>query len=260
MTPLLALLGLAAEQTMNLRRRTTLGLAIAIAVALPAACAQASKPTKPMSHQTIHDAAVAEVQRFYAPFGSTLDASRWRVSIEDFKWQDAVYRIDVAVDEYPTFVPWKSAYVMAHRIWMTAAGRAVHTEPIYDRPNLANGQRADALPAGRRGFYPGNAHFAAELAFLHTALQKAEAIAAPLDKHQPGTVLRYQFPQGTQDLASGRAEVVESESDYRISMTPPADLGGTQLGNDFQLRFRVHKGSGQLADAQLILLTPPALM
>ena len=47
--------------------------------------------------------AVAEVLRFYAPFGNTLDASQWRVSIEDFEWQDAVYRIDVAVDERPTY-------------------------------------------------------------------------------------------------------------------------------------------------------------
>lgn len=211
-------------------------------------------------HQTIHDAAVAEVLRFYAPFGNAIDASHWRVSIEDFEWQDAVYRIDVAVDEYPTLVPWNTAYVMAHRIWMTAAGRAIQTEPIYDRPNLAATDRADTLPANRRGFYPGNAHFAAQLKFLDTALKTAETINVAMDRPVPGMVLHYAFPQGTQNLAQGRAEVVETEGDYQIQMVPPHDTAGTQLGNASQLRFSVRKATGQIADAKLILLTPPALM
>ncbi|MDR7308360.1 hypothetical protein [Rhodoferax saidenbachensis] len=243
---------------MTVLRRATLGLAMA--VLLPVAHAQAPKPAQPMHHQNIHDAAVAEVLRFYAPFGNPLDTARWRVSIEDFEWQDAVYRIDVAVDEYPTLVPWKSAYVMAHRIWMTATGRVVQTEPIYDRPNLANGGRSDAVPASRRGFYPGNAQFAAQLDFLHTALKLAGTIEAPMDRPLPGTVLRFRFPLGTQDLASGRAEVVETETHYQIHMLPPQDATNTALGHGYQLHFRVHKGTGQVADPQLILVMPPALM
>lgn len=243
---------------MAVLRRATLGLAMA--VLLPVAQAQPPRPAQSMHPQHIHDAAVAEVLRFYAPFGNTLDASQWRVSIEDFEWQDAVYRIDVAVDEHPTLVPWKSAYVMAHRIWMTATGRVVQTEPIYDRPNLANGARADALPANRRGFYPGNVHFAAQLAFLNTALQQANTISVPLDRLQPGTVLRYQFPRGTQDLVSGHAEVVETENDYQIRMAPPEDKSSIQLGTGYQLRFRIRKDTGHVANAQLIRITPPALM
>lgn len=244
---------------MAVLRRTALGLAMALV--LPLAHAEAPTSALPMPHhQTIHDAAIAEVLRFYAPLGNAIDTSHWRVSIEDFEWQDAVYRIDVAVDEFPTLVPWKSAYVMAHRIWMTAAGRAIQTEAIYDRPNLADGARTDTLPASRRGFYPGNRHFAAQLAFLHAALQKAGPLSVTLDRPLPGTVLRYQFPLGTQDLAAGRAEVVEAEIDYRIQMTPPDDLSGTRLGLGYQLRFRVHKDSGRVSDLQLMLLTPPALM
>ncbi len=244
---------------MTVQRRTALGLAMA--VVLPVARAQAHQTPKPMSyHQTIHDAAVAEVLRFYAPLGNAIDPSHWRVSIEDFAWQDAVYRIDVAVDEYPTLVPWQSAYVMAHRIWMTATGRAVQTEPIYDRQNLADGYSAATLPAHRRGFYPGNTHFAAELAAIHSALQKAPAISVPLDWPQPGNVLRYPFPQGSAHLAAGRADVVESEHDFQVQMSPPEDASGIQLGNGYQLRFRIRKGSGEISGARLVRLTPPALM
>ncbi len=245
---------------MTVLRRTALSFALALA--WPVAHADTSKRTPSMAPhlQSIHNAALAEVLRYYAPFGNALDSSHWRVSIEDFEWQDAVYRIDVAVDEYPTLVPWKSAYVMAHRIWMTASGHAVQTEPIYDRPNLANGERVDALPASRRGFYPGNAHFATQLAFLHTALKQAGTVEVPMDRPMPGTVLRFQFPLGTQDLASGRAEVVETETHYQVQMLPPQIATGTALGKGYQLRFRVHKGSGQVADPQLILVMPPALM
>ena len=241
---------------MTLRRRTALGLAMASVVQ-----AAHTQDTHGMtSLKPIHDAAIAEVQRFYAPFGNRLDASHWRVSIEDFVWQDAVYRIDVAVDEYPTLVPWRSAYVMAHRIWMTANGRAVQTEPIYDRVNLAIDEKSDELPANRRGFYPGNVHFAAELAFLNTALQHATAVMVPLDRLQPGIVLRFQFPQGTQDLASGHAEVIETNGSFKISMTPPTEMGGSRLGNGYQLRFSVEKISGNIVDPQLVLITPPSLM
>lgn len=244
---------------MAVLRRTALGLTMA--VVLPIARAQAHKPQTPMPpHQTIQDAAVSEVLRFYAPLGNAIDTSHWRVSIEDFEWQDAVYRIDVAVDEYPTLVPWKSAYVMAHRIWMTATGRAVKSEPIYDRQNLADGHGADTLPAHRRGFYPGNAHFAAELAAIGTALQKAPAFSVPMDRPQPGNLLRYQFPQGTAHLAAGRADVVEAESDFQVLMTPPDDASGLQVGMGYQLRFRLRKGSGEISEARLIRLTPPALM
>jgi hypothetical protein len=247
---------------MAVPQRTALGLAIALALVLPLAHAQAPTPAQhPMpNHQTIHDAAVAEVLRFYAPLGNAIDASHWRVSIEDFEWQDAVYRIDVAVDESPTLLPWKSAYVMAHRIWMTAAGRAIKTEPIYDRPNLADGERTDDLPANRRGFYPGNRHFAAQLAFLHTALIAAGTVELAIDRPAPGLSRHYTFPLGTQDLAHGRAEVMETANDYRVQMAPPQEAAGSGLGPGYQLRFRVHKNSGKISDLQLILLTPPALM
>ena len=230
-------------------------LGLAMGVGLPVAHAQAPKPTTPMpAPQTIHDAAIAEVLRFYVSFGNTIETSHWRVSIEDFEWQDAVYRIDVAVDEYPTLVPWKSAYVMAHRIWMTAAGRPVKSEPIYDRPNLAEGAQADSLPAHLRGFYPGSAHFATQLAFVNTALQNAEAVTVTMEGAHPGIVANYPFPKGIQDLASTRAEVLETESGYQIRTRPPGNKSGPQL------RFHIHKDSGKISGARLMLLTPPALM
>ncbi len=210
--------------------------------------------------QVIHDAAVAEVLRFYSPLGNAIDTSNWRVSIEEFEWQDAVYRIDVAVDESPTLLPWKSAYVMAHRIWMTALGRTIKTEPIYDRPNLADGERTDDLPANRRGFYPGNQHFAAQLAFLHTALIAAGTVEFEIDRPTTRMGGHYAFPLGLQELARGRAEVVETESDYRVQMAPQQIAADTALGVGNQLRFRVHKDAGKISDMQLILLTPPALM
>lgn len=248
---------------MAVQRRITLGLVLGGALAWAASArAEPAKalPIMQVHPQHIHDAAVAEVLRFYAPLGNPIDTAGWRVSIEDFEWQDAVYRIDLAVDAYPTLVPWNSAYVMAHRIWMTASGRAIQSEPIYDRPNLPEDVRTETLPASRRGFYPGNRHFAAQLDFLGTALQNAKVITVRMDRPLPGTALHYPFPRGTQDLADGRAEVEETATDYRVQMTPPADRGGTQLGDGYQLRFQVRKGTGQVTGATLILLTPPALM
>ncbi|MDZ7939230.1 MAG: hypothetical protein U5M53_13540 [Rhodoferax sp.] len=207
----------------------------------------------------IQTAALAEVLRFYAPFRSTPDVSKLRVTVEDFAWNGAVYRVDVVVDEYPVFLPWNSDYAMAHRLWLAADGSPVKSETIYTRPNLETTSASAALPLERRGFYPGSRAFSVPLRFVEQALVNAGTISFARAPSPAEFRVEHGFHQGLPDVAEHMGEISERTDRYLLSMSA-VPLSQRSPRDVNTMTLEIDKATGAVSNARFHLNMPPALM
>jgi hypothetical protein len=243
-----------------MQRRRVLAYAAGAAATVAAIPLRSHAQTNMTSaHSPIQVAALAEVRRFYAPFHSTPTPTKVRVTVEDFEWNGAVYRIDVAVDEHPIFLPWDSDYAMAHRLWMTADGGTVKSETIYTRPNRDDAVARSSMPPERLGFYPGSHSFSTTLRWIAHALQQAGPLTFAAS-HAPGeTAVRLQFVQAWQDLVDYAAEVTERPDRYLLTLAAVPLPARTQRDIN-TLTLDINKATGHVSNTQFHFNLPAALM
>jgi hypothetical protein len=210
-------------------------------------------------HSPIQIAALAEVRRFYTPFHSTPDETALRVSVEDFEWNGAVYRIDVAVDEHPIFLPWNSDYAMAHRLWMTADGGTVKSETIYTRPNRDAAVARDSLLPERLGFYPGSRSFSVPLRWIAHALEQAGPLTFAPPQAPSEAAVHLHFAQAWQALVDYAADITERPDRYRLTLAAVALPERTHRDIN-TLTLDIDKATGHVSNTQFHRNLPAALM
>lgn len=231
--------------------------ALASTAALPLR-SQAQTNMKP-THSPIQIAALAEVRRFYASFHSAPDETALRVTVEDFEWNGAVYRIDVAVDEHPIFLPWNSDYAMAHRLWMTADGGTMKSETIYTRPNYDAAVARDSLLPERLGFYPGTHSFSTPLRWIAHALEQAGPLTFAASHAPDETAVRLKFVQAWQDLVDYAADITERPDRYLLTLAVVPLPARTQRDIN-TLTLDIDKATGRVSNTQFHRNLPAALM
>jgi hypothetical protein len=231
--------------------------AVVSAAALP--LRSHAQTTMTPNHSPIQIAALAEVRRFYAPFHSAPDETALRVTVEDFEWNGAVYRIDVAVDEHPIFLPWNSDYAMAHRLWMRADGTTVRSETIYTRPNRDTTVARDSLLPERLGFYPGSHSFSAPLRWIANALEQAGPLTFAPPQAPNEAAVQLHFAQAGQALADHAAEITEQPDRYQLTLAA-VPLPQRTHRDINTLTLHIDKATGRVSNTQFHRNLPPALM
>lgn len=239
----------------------------------------------------------AEVTRFYReqnPEGLPIDIDGARVQIECFGWRDASFRVDVHFDKKPSFTPLNTSFTRAHRLHMRRSGVVIKSDPIYRSTNLQPGVDEAALPPTSRGFFPGHAAFQAQLDGIDRALrtvgrvpllssqsslQSSSQASSQASFATPGAgslrawiarvLSRPSTPVpvapavavhgGLSDLQRYQADIVETDSTYRVTLD--ADRAGlsTTFGPSTFLIFEIEKDGGRVSPLSVKPYTPPAL-
>jgi hypothetical protein len=192
-----------------------------------------------------------------------IDLENLTVQIEKFAWQNASYRLDLFFNQKPSFLPFNSDFVMAHRMWMRRSGEIVKSEPVYRSSNLADGVAASTLSAERRGFFPGNRAFRRELEFIDGALKKAGSVTGRKGGRmsEPGFTL--DLKHGLKLLQECGGAIVEKEESYHVTIEwnadiPRADCVNAHFGPHTLLEFDIDKSTGTVSPVRTRTYVPPA--
>ena len=145
-----------------------------------------------------------------------IDVDKLVIQIEEFKWQNAVYRIDIFFSDEISFIPWNSNYVMAHRMWMTISGEIVKSEPIYSNSNFQSDENQTHIPKENTGFFPGLKYFEKDLLFCHKSLASAKKVFRYETESNDSPSMHLDVDGGMNDLKGYHASIIESEKLYTI--------------------------------------------
>ncbi len=206
--------------------------------------------------------ALAEYYQDQSP--NAIDLENLVAQVEEFAWENASYRIDLFFSQAPSFLPFNSDFVMAHRMWMRRSGEIIRSEPVYRAPNLNEGVTAADLPPERRGFFPGNRAFVRELHFIDHALKNARRVAQAQDAAGKMNKLMIDVSGGMMFLEEVLASIVEKRDLFTITIEWKSERAGTEnAGIEFGpftiVEFSVMKSDGAVSPFVTRRYTPPAL-
>ena len=215
-----------------------------------------------MEYPAVARRALADFYADQSP--NEIDLQNLTVQVEEFSWQNASYRLDLFFSQKPSFLPFNSDFVMAHRMWMRRSGEIIKSEPVYRSPNIAEGVSAAALPAERRGFFPGNRAFRHELEFIDGALKKAGSVPGIKGGMISAPGFTLDLKRGLKFLGECGGAIVEKEENYQVTIEWNADISGAYCINaDFGphtlLEFDIDKSSGAVSPVRTRTYVPPAL-
>ena len=202
---------------------------------------------------------------FYADQSpNEIDLENLTVQVEEFSWQNASYRLDLFFGQKPSFLPFNSDFVMAHRMWMRRSGEIIKSEPVYRSPNLEEGISAMSLPEERRGFFPGNRAFRKELDFIDGVLKKAGSVPGGKGGMISAPDFTLDLKHGLKFLGECGGAIVEKEKSYQVTIGWNDVVCGpycinADFGPHTLLEFDIDKSSGAVSTVRTRTYVPPAL-
>lgn len=221
-----------------------------------------SEPVPDTEYPAIARRALAAYYAGRSPVG--IDLENLTVQIEKFSWQNASYRIDLFFNQKPSFLPYNSDFVMAHRMWMRRSGEIIKSEPVYRSPNFDAGASSHPLPGERRGFFPGNRAFRAELDFIDGALIRTGSIRGENSGMASSTNFSLDVGRGLKFLEECSGAIVEKKDGFVVTIERDKIVSGSALirlnfGPCTLLEFDIDKSSGAVSPVRSRTSVPPAL-
>ncbi|MEK6899774.1 MAG: hypothetical protein AABX05_01490 [Nanoarchaeota archaeon] len=178
-----------------------------------------------------------------------IDLKNIRVQIEEFRWENSSYRIDLFLRQKPSFIPYHKNFWMAHRLFMTKTGKTIKHDQIYtawaNHPDRKEEKNEKVM-----GFFPGNDYFKPELNFIDKILKK-QPVKVKGDGLKRETRFMLKFKNGIEDLEKFEAEIIQCKEFYQITFEAEKYPGNEQFNlsvKDRNFSFKISK-NGEISEA-----------